>query len=100
MNPTAGPLETMLAVAVPLRIWRLQERGGPTEADFQNGTTLGALIAEKGDLLFHRGKKAGESAGVFNAVAQGIAVLSFAPGGITLFGQHWETKREENKDSG
>jgi hypothetical protein len=30
----------------------------------------------------------------FNALAKLIAALSFMPGGVHVFGQHWEAKRE------
>jgi hypothetical protein len=36
-----------------------------------------------------------EVAEIFNGLARALAVLSFVPGGVTLFGSHWETKTEE-----
>lgn len=35
-------------------------------------------------------KKAGDIARVFNATALGLAVMAFAPGGVTHLGLHWE----------
>lgn len=31
----------------------------------------------------------------FNAVAQGLALLAYCPGGVTFAGQHWEAQRAE-----
>ncbi|MEK6609189.1 MAG: hypothetical protein AABZ30_16140 [Myxococcota bacterium] len=51
------------------------------------------------------GGKPGEVADLFNRTAKAIAVLSFAPGGVTVFGQHWEAQHpdlvpppQENED--
>jgi hypothetical protein len=41
-------------------------------------------------------KKPGRTAAGFNALARALAVLSFAPGGVTLFGLHFENKLEED----
>jgi hypothetical protein len=38
-----------------------------------------------------RGKK-GEAAQVFNAIACGLAILSFCRDGVTWAGSHWETR--------
>jgi hypothetical protein len=46
------------------------------------------------------GKKPGETAKVFNALAESIGVLSFAPGGVTAFGNHWESWHPEQLCSG
>ncbi len=42
------------------------------------------------EYLLHRGPKKGDTARAFNDVARSLAVLSFYPGGITLFGRHWD----------
>ena len=47
-----------------------------------------AQIAAHGDALMFRSKK-GETARSFNAVARGIALGAYQPGGITVFGRHW-----------
>ena len=88
-----------LSAAVPLYIMELQAQGGPVQEQYPSCSEveqlLGAkgvarLLGAKGDvLLFGEGKK-GEAAGVFNAMARGLAILAFCPGGVTFFGQHWE----------
>ena len=48
------------------------------------------LIACEGDTLLYGGNF-GDAAKVFNQVAVSIAVLSFQPGGIKVFGLHFES---------
>ena len=84
-------LKSMLGIAVPLRILQLQERGGPTTTDFQRAAEWTAVRSSRGDNLLFRSKKPGETATLFNGLAHAIAVLSFAPGGVEIFGFHFET---------
>ena len=88
-------LATALDCAVPLRILEIKQRGGPDDVDFQRAREVGSLLGEKGDLLMFPGKKKGESARVFNEMAFGLAVLAFCPGGVKVFGRHWEAQEEE-----
>lgn len=88
-------LVTTLQAAVPLWQMRLQDQDWPY--------FLGRL-AEAQEVLFKSseallgfGGKKGEAADAFNAVAEAIAILSFCPGGIDIFGQHWEGKLEVEK---
>ena len=92
----ADNLYIALSAAVPLHIMILQVRGGPTDVDLQVAREASCLLGEKGDLLMFRGGKRGETARVFNALAKSLAVLAFCPGGVTLFGQHWEATRDED----
>lgn len=82
-----------LQVAVPLRIMRIKERGGPTSADFEAVANISQQLAERGDVLLFGGGKKDEVANLFNGLAETIALLAFSPGGIHLFGQHWEARR-------
>jgi hypothetical protein len=84
-------VKLFLDTSVSLRILALQEKGGPTQEDFTRIQSYDQLLGERGNFLWMKSKKKGETAKVANAVADVIAVLSFAPGGITTFGQHWET---------
>jgi ribosome modulation factor len=58
------------------------------------------VVASKGDVILYRSKKRGETAEAFNALAEGIALLSFAPGGVHAFGLDFETVREGAMRSG
>lgn len=86
-----SPLADMLAIAVPLRILMLQARGGPGDIDRE----IAQIYAESGlehadEMLFGMAEK-GEVAAWFNDLAQSIAVLAFWPGGVSMFGVHYET---------
>jgi hypothetical protein len=91
-------LSIALSAAVPLHIIELQAKGGPDAEDLKKATAMSSVLGERGDvLLFGGGKKGkkGEVAEIFNGLARALAVLSFVPGGVTLFGNHWETKTEK-----
>ena len=93
----------MMGMAVPLHIARLKEKGGPDAADMEKAQGLSDVLGERGDiLLFGGGKKGkkGEVADMFNGTAAAIAVLAFVPGGVTLFGQHWEAERAADEAVG
>ncbi len=79
-------LPTALSAAVPLRIVEIAERGGPTTDDWTRLQSLGHLLAERGDRLLFRSAHTGETAEVFNALVEALAILSFLPGGV-LFGE-------------
>lgn len=90
-HATNHPLAPTLAVAVPLEIHKLVEQGGPSDEEREAIIADGMKAMEKGDVLLYGGKK-GEAAALFVQLVRAIALLSFQPGGITLFGQHYETK--------
>lgn len=90
-NPHLG---TFLSAAVPLRIEEIQSRAGPTKEDMETVREYAKLLGEHGDALLFKSKKKGETTQMANGLASAIAILSFVPGGITLFGQHWETTCE------
>ena len=86
-------LAIALATAVPLWVLRLREQ--PWAQIAERLPELGTLICEHGDVILFGSKKRGEAAEGFNALAEAIAALSFVPGGITIFGQHWENRHPE-----
>lgn len=86
-------LVAMLTIAVPLWIEKLRAK---SFAQIQERATACAdVIAETGDVLLFRGGKEGQAAEAFNRTAEGVACLSFAPGGVTVLGLHFETVLEE-----
>ena len=87
-------LAIALSAAVPLHIMMLQEQGGPLKEQLASCEEIAHHLGEKGDVLLFGGGKIGEAADVFNAVAQGLAMLAFCPGRVTLFGEHWEAGEE------
>ena len=81
-------LSVCLEAAVPIWQARLAKDCGPTAETWQRCRDwVDDLIGPGGEDLLFRGKK---TAGLFNDLAYCIAVMSFAPGGITLFGTHWK----------
>lgn len=98
-------LATALSCAVPL--WIDQVRALSAEDRQRRGVELSRIISlgEKhdeirgqhgaGPALFAvgeraRGNNVGGPAAVFNALAEGLALAAFQPGGVTYLGQHWE----------
>lgn len=90
-------VKMFLDASVSLRIIALQERGGPTKEDFKRIQGHDQLLGERGNFLWMKSKKKGETAKVANAVADAIAVLSFAPGGIVIFGRYWTSTAKVRK---
>lgn len=81
-------LTSTLQFAVPLWIDRLRHHHW--ERVQERAKECSEHIAHHGDLILFKGKKKGESAEAFNRLAEGIACLAFAPGGVKIFGSHWE----------
>ncbi len=81
-------LAGMLAVAVPL--WIENVRDMPWKEKLERARECSQIVAEKGDVILYKSKKKGETAAAFNALAEGVAILAFAPGGVTVFGMHFE----------
>ena len=80
-----------LSAAVPLWILELKEKGGPTREDWNWLKEAENILTNTGEAILYRTKK-GDTARAFNAVAKAIAILSFVPGGIEIFGSHWESE--------
>lgn len=76
------PLRAHLSLAVPLLIMDLQRQGGPTEHQIAEMRRRGIVSADY--MLF--GSEPGEAAELVTQLAEAIAVLAFAPGGIEVFG--------------
>jgi hypothetical protein len=99
--PTHGgrtmPVDSTLAVslsgAVPLWAMKIRQEH-PSDWDYikARAEACSQVIAEHGDNILFKSKKPGETARAFNALAEAIACLSFLPGGVTVFGQHWENE--------
>lgn len=89
-------LESSLDLAVPLWIGELQ--GVPFHVLQERARECSQVIAEKGDIILYRSEKKGETARAFNRLAEGIACLSFSPGGVKCFGRHWIGKQWNEVD--
>lgn len=83
-------LKAHLAFIVPLRIIEIRQEGREWTEHMARVRTYMPDILERGELLFHYEK--GTSNRLASKVADAIAVLSFVPGGISLFGLHFESE--------
>lgn len=84
-------LATHLAMCVPLRINELRRMDLPLEDHLARVTPYGQDIAECGDQLLFQGPRTKE---LINKVVDGLAVMALVPGGVTLFGLHFEETME------
>lgn len=85
-------LRTALSAAVPLRILELKVRGGPDDFDRERVQGFSDILGSRGDQLLYRSKKKGETAEMFNGLADALAVMAFVPGGVKFLGMHFEEK--------
>lgn len=86
--PNESLMRATLELAVPL--WIEQVRHWPEEYRAERRQVCGQAVAERGDVAQYRSKKKGESAEAFNRLAEGLALLAFAPGGVTFLGVTWK----------
>ena len=94
---TAQLLRISLSCAVPLCIERARRY---TDAEFKQRAELaGAVVAERGDLIQFRGKKPRRTAEAFNALAEGLALLAYRPGGVHFLGMHFEADQPKEARS-
>jgi hypothetical protein len=91
-NPAPGTnhLSSMMQLAVPLWIERMKAKGGPDDEDRKKAQETSNILGERGDILLCGGGKKGEVADQFNRTAYAVATLAFVPGGVTIFGSHFE----------
>jgi hypothetical protein len=93
-------LVSTLQVAVPLWIERWRHASPRRRCD--RAIECADMVAAHGDAILYRTKGrarrlrdetdegAPGTAEAFNHLAEGIALGAFQPGGITMFGHHWE----------
>lgn len=85
-------LPDMLKMAVRMR---QMEASGRRHFEFDDVKPFleefASELASKGDILLYGGKQ-GEAADMFNKLAQAIFILSFAGGGVTVFGERFESR--------
>lgn len=85
-------LQAALSAAVPLYI--IEMRSWDWKKISQTAHECAQIVAEKGDVILYRSTVPGETARAFNALARGIACLSFSPGGVTALGLHFDAQFE------
>ena len=84
------PLAAALDAAVPL--WIEEIRGRSFTWRQARASECAQVIAEHGDIIMFKSSKKGETADAFNRLAEGIACLAYAPGGVRVLGRHWNAR--------
>lgn len=85
-------LSIFLLYSVTLQIAELQRAGGPSDADRERAAAFASVLGPSGDNLLFRSEQPGRTADLANELAFAVAVLAFQPGGIEVFGRHFEAK--------
>lgn len=90
-------MESLLVLAVPQWIEKLRHK---SFADFENRRqAILESVCYKGDLLLYGSKKKGETAQLFNDLAEGLAWLALIAKGGVMFGElHWDAEFESMSD--
>lgn len=86
--PGSDLMVATLELAVPLWIMRVRE--WTEERRMERARIIGYILAEHGDDILFQGPKKGDTTRAFNAMAEGVAIAAFSPGGVTFMGHHWE----------
>lgn len=94
-----GLLGVSLRCAVPLHVRRFIDEGWTPEEVAEEARFLGRVVGEQGSSLEWRAlpdcsehrRPAWGTAAVFNALARGLAALSFQPEGVKYLGVVWES---------
>lgn len=87
------PLPTMLPFLVQMAI--LDVRLWSPERRIEYARARAQTFAEKSDTLMFGSKAKGEVGQLMGELATVIACLSFQPGGVKLFGCHWQSKASQ-----
>lgn len=95
MDSTASLLRDTLAASVPFAMLDLERRGGPTDADYEQARAEATPLAEQADNILFRSPKKGETARLVTQLIRAVAVLAYAPGGVTVAGLHFDAGRPD-----
>ncbi len=99
-----------LQATVPPRIRHLLWKGGPNAQDYQHAQEFALTLGTLGDTLMFpperpqekKKRLIAESREAMRSLSEGVAILSFCAGGITVFGLHFDANtfkaEEEQRD--
>lgn len=85
-----------LSAVVPLMIADLSSQGGITDWHLEQVQGHAVYLGEHGDAILYR--VPGQSGKAMHVLCECLAVLAFAPGGVTFAGMHFEGKPEYQAD--
>lgn len=84
-------LRQHMMLSVPWAAYQLKDEEPDRLAEM--APELGQLIAERGDDIQFGAPKAGETARLVGALARGLAILSYCPGGVEFLGVRYVSER-------
>jgi len=84
-------LKTALSAAVPLWMYQFAELTFEERKE-QIDKAMTDDMCLRLEYVLHKGPKQGDTARAFNDLAKSIALLAFQPGGIKIFGMHFERR--------
>jgi hypothetical protein len=84
----------MLSASVPLRIQQLLTHPHRNSIQRHWAERAADEVASHSDDLMFGGPKRGNTAAVFNRLAEGLAALALCPGGVLFTGLHWCTEHQ------
>ncbi len=90
------PLPVMLPALVEMALQDV--RRWTPEQRIEYARSRAQTFAERSDTLLFGSKTKGEAGGLAADLARVIACLSFQPGGVTLFGCHWQNEPDPGPD--
>jgi len=82
-------LAAALGAAVPIWVDQIVREGWSDERRRCEAEECATVVASRGDVILFRSAKRGETAAAFNALAKGVALLSFQLGGVVCFGTRY-----------
>jgi len=97
MHVTTSLLRDTLAASVPFAMLDLEQRGGPGDADYEEARAEATPLAEQGDNILFRGHKKGQTAHLVSNLIRAVAVLAYAPGGVTIANLHFDAGRPDSE---
>lgn len=83
-------LDLALQAVVPLWIDRFRDMPVDSVLNRKRLEELGDVICERGDVIMYRSKKKGPTADAFNKLAEALARLAHAQGGVLFNGVRYE----------
>jgi len=86
---TSGLLTAALEAVIPAWVGRVAALTPAQRA--ARAATLADYLAAHGDDILYQGRGTGDTARAFNSLAEAVAIGACQPGGITIFGRHWQS---------
>jgi len=91
-------IQSHLTFAVPLRIDEMRDNGGPSEPQLEYASEhFPTILGQHGDaILFH---EKGQTGTAMSVLTETIAILSFFPGGVTVFGLTFDASSPDEAEA-